>query len=238
MLSFLREQGGVDVPSRKDDVAASQTPTGDGEQPQEKYLTVADPGGRTRKSTILLAVLFIAGMCCLWFLIKKSTPSAAVAMTEDVEEVQVEAAISRLTGVKSEIFKRMDEIVKKFYEFSDVLQVKVNELSKNPFALELDLTKTKIEPEVKVPTIDPALVWRQGIEKKAQGFQLLSIMQSDYGASCMIGDTILRNGDSIQGFKVRQIGEDFVKLRWEPEHDDRPQGAEKERIEIVLKLPE
>jgi len=31
---------------------------------------------------------------------------------------------------------RMDEIVKKFYEFSDVVQVKVNELVKNPFAVE------------------------------------------------------------------------------------------------------
>ena len=30
----------------------------------------------------------------------------------------------------------MDEIVKKFYEFSDVVQVKVGELAKNPFEVE------------------------------------------------------------------------------------------------------
>ena len=238
MLSFLREQGGTEVPARKADVVADKTSAGGVEQPQEEqYLTVAK--GRTRRSTILLAVLFIAGLLCLWFMIKKSTPSAAVALTVDTEEVQVEAALARLTGVKSEIFNRMDQIVRKFYEFSDVLQVKVNELSKNPFALELYMVEKKKEPEVKnIPKIDPALVWRQEVEQKAQGFQLLSIVQSDKGKCCMIGDTILRKGDSIQGFKVRQIGEDFVTLHWEPEHDDRPPGTENERIEIVLKLPE
>jgi preprotein translocase subunit SecG len=237
MLSFLREQGGTGVPARKADVVAGETSAGGVEQPQgEQYLTVAK--GRTRRSTILLAVLFIAGLLCLWFMIRKSTPSAAVAMTEDIEEVQVEAALSRLTGFKSELFKRMDEIVRRFYEFSNVLQVKVDELAKNPFALELEMKSAEESEVQEVPKIDPALFWRQEVERKAQGFQLLSIMQSDQGKCCMIGDTILRKGDSIQGFKVRQIGEDFVTLHWEPEHDDRPPDTENERIEIVLKLPE
>ncbi len=229
MLSFLREQGGLDIPSGKDDVTAGKTLTGDGEKPQEQYLTVAGHGGRTRKSTILLAVLFIAGLLCLWFMIKKSTPSAVVAQTVDTEEIHVETALARLTGFKSELFSRMDEIVKKFYEFSDVLQVKVNELSKNPFSLEMEMNSAEV-------VNDPALVWRQDIERKAQALQLLSIVQSDKGTCCMIGDKILREEDSIQGFKVRQIGEDFVKLQWEPEHDDRPAGTETECIEYVLKL--
>jgi hypothetical protein len=239
MLSFLREQGGADVPSRKGEAETGQTPDGGGEQPrEEQYLTVADHGGRTRKSTILLAALFIAGLLCLWFMIKKSTPSAAVAITVDTEETQVEAAIARLTGFKSELFHRMDEIVKKFYEFSNVLQVKVEELAKNPFSLELSMAKAVKEPEVdKVPTIDAALVWRQEIERKAQDMQLLSIVQSDKGTCCMIGDQILRRGDSIEGFKIRQIGEDYATLEWAPEQDNRPAGAENERIEIVLRLP-
>jgi len=238
MLSFLREQGGADVPSQKDNIAAENTSAGGVEPSQnEQYLTVASKA-RTRRSTILLAVLFIAGLSCLWFMIKKSTPSAAVALTVDTEEVQVEAALSRLTGFKTELFKRMDEIVTKFYEFSNVLQVKVEELSKNPFALEIQIAKPKDEPKVeKKPQIDYVLAWREEIEKKAQAFELLSIVQSDKGKCCMIGDVILRKGDSLQGFKVYEIGEDFAKLKWEPEQDNRPSGAENEVIEIVLKLP-
>jgi preprotein translocase subunit SecG len=239
MLSFLREQSGANAPSRKEDAAVGKPSAGGGEPSQEEqYLTVASHGGRTRRSTILLAVLFIAGLLCLWFMIKKSTPSAAVAITVDTEEeVQVETALARLTGFKSELFKRMDEIVRKFYEFSNVLQVQVSELAKDPFALELNMTSAKKEPEVKeVPKIDPAVVWRQEVERKAKDMKLLSIVQSDKGTCCMIGDTILRRGESLQGFKVRQIGEDFVKLQWEPERDDRPPSAEQERIEIILKL--
>jgi len=131
----------------------------------------------------------------------------------------------------------MDEIVKKFYEFSNVLQVKVSELAKNPFSLELDLVSAKKPEEEKAPAIDAALVWRQEIERKAQKMQLLSIVQSDKGTCCMIGDQILRQGDSIEGFKVRQIGQDYATLEWAPDQDDRPAGAEKDRIEIVLRLP-
>lgn len=238
MLSYLREQGSAELPSRKEDVASGQTSSGNGEPAEEQYLTVADPGGRTRKSTILLAVLFIAGLLCLWFMIKKSTPSAAVATTVDTEEVQVEAALARLTGVKSEMFNRMDQIVKKFYEFSNVLQVKVSELAKNPFTLDLFTKKAKKEPDVeKAPKVDAVLLWRRQIEQKAQGMQLLSIMQSDQGQCCMIADNILRKGDSIDGFKVQQIGEDYVNLEWAPGQDDRPPGAENERVEVVLRLP-
>lgn len=234
MLSFLREQGGVDLPSRKAETGTGKTSAGDVESSQgEQYLTVAAQKNRTRRSTILFAVLFIAGLLGLWFMIKKSTPSTAVAITVDAEESQVEEALTRLTGVKSEIFRRMDEIVKKFYEFSNVMQVNVSELAKNPFALDLI---TKEGPKVETLKIDSVLLWRREIEQKAQDMQLLSIVQSDKGTCCMIGDQILREGDSIQGFKVRQIGEDFVKLQWEPENDNRPPGAEKDRIEIVLRL--
>lgn len=47
---------------------------------------------------------------------------------------------------------------------------------------------------------------------KGVQLQLLSIMQSDQGDCCMIGDKILYEGDSIEGFKVSQIGDSFVKL--------------------------
>ena len=240
MLSFLREQGGVDVPSRKPDVAGGKTSADGIEQPrEEQYLTVAAHEGRTRRSTILLAVLFIIGLLCLGFMIKKSTPKAALAATVDTEEVQIETALARLTGAKTEMFSRMDEIVKKFYEFSNVLQVQVSELVKNPFTLELFQVVQKEEPDVEeAPTVDAAVVWRQEVQRKADDLQLLSIMQSDQGHCCMIGDKILRKGDSIAGFEVRTIGDDFVKLEWNPERDDRPAGAEADRMEVVLRLPE
>jgi hypothetical protein len=162
MLSFLRDQGNSDLPAQKPD-AASGTPDAGTGKPEREYLTVAAHGRRTRKSTTMLAVLFIIGLVCLWFMIKKSAPKAASAAA-GTEETQIEAAIVRLTGVKSEMFSGMDEIVRKFYEFSDVLQVQVSELVKNPFELQLFLANLKkSDAEEKVPEFDTEGLWRRAI---------------------------------------------------------------------------
>ncbi|MBA7633113.1 hypothetical protein ES703_40674 [subsurface metagenome] len=178
---------------------------------------------RVRKSTTLLAVLFIIGLLCLWFMIKKSTPTAASAGSAETKETLIETAIARLTGVKSKIFSRMDEIVKKFYEFSDVPQVKVNELAKNPFEVETFSANLREKPGAE--GIDAKKLWQQQIRYKSKGMQLLSIMQSNQGNCCMIDDRILYEGDSIKGFKVLQIGDNYVKL-------------ESDGVQITLKLSE
>jgi len=225
MLSFLRDQSLEDLPAQKKTNTTAGKAPGDGtEKSQEsEYLTVASQGKRVRKSTTLLAVFFIIGLLCLWFMIKKSTPKAAAATSGNKEETLIESAITRLTGIKSEMFSRMDEIVGKFYEFSDVLQVKVNELAKNPFELEMFLANLKEKPGA--VEIDAKKLWQQQIRYKSEGMQLLSIIQSNQENRCMIDDKILREGDSIQGFKVRQIGDNYVKL-------------ESDGVEIVLKLSE
>jgi len=241
MLSFLREQGNGNLPAQKPDTAVESAPGDDAEKPQEQeFLTVAAPGKRTRKSTILLAVLFIIGLLCLGYMIKKSTPKAASAASGVTEETQLEAAVARLTGVKSEMFSSMDEIVRKFYQFSDVLQIKVGELVKNPFKLEVFSATVKEEPriEIKVPEIDAEMVQQQQIRQKAKDMRLLSIMQSDRGNCCMVGDKILYEGDYIRDFKVRQIGDSFVKLEWNPNSNNGSSETQSEPVEIMLNLSE
>jgi preprotein translocase subunit SecG len=238
MLSFLREQGNGDLPAKQPH-ANGETPTNDGtEKPQEQqYLTVSTHKKRARKSTTLLAILFIAGLLCLGYMIKKSTPKAASGAPDSTEDAQLETAISRLTGVKSEMFNSMDTIVNKFYEFSDVLQVKVGELVKNPFKLELVTTKVE-EPrvEIKVPEVDAEMVKRSQIRQEAKEMQLMSIMQSDRGKCCMVGDKILYEGEYIKDFKVRQIGDSFVKLEWDPDRNSGSSDNQPEAVEIMLNL--
>ena len=229
MLSFLRDQSLEELPAQQKTNKSTGKSPGDGtdKSQESEYLTVAAQGKRVRKSTTLLAVLFIIGLLCLWFMIKKSTPKAASAAAGNKEDTLIETAIARLTGVKSQMFSRMDEIVGKFYEFSEVPQVKVNELAKNPFELETFLANLKEKPgaEEKTNEIDAQMLWQQQMRQKSKGMQLWSIMQSNQGNRCMIDDEILREGDSIKGFKVCQIGNNFVKL-------------ESNGVGIVLKLSE
>jgi preprotein translocase subunit SecG len=240
MLSFLQEQNSGELPAQKANGGGAEAPSGANKSEDQEYLTVAEHGKRTRRSTVVLAVLFITGLCCLWFMIKKSTPQAASAGVEDAEEVELESAIERLTGVKTEVFGRMDQIVNKFYEFSDVLQVQVGELVKNPFRLELFLDGVKEDSEANntAPDIDVEELWKQQIRQKAEDLQLSSIMQSDSdnGSCCMVGSNILYEGDSVEGFKVTEIGDDFIKLEWESKADDMRFGGQVKRMEVILKM--
>ena len=227
MLSFLREQGfgdsvvqettkssGGEAGDRRD----LKSPDSSSEKEQQ-YLTVAAQGKDVRKMTMLLAVLFVIGLLCLLFMIRKSVPQSATAASDSVEETQIEKAIERITGVGSDLFKRMDQIVKKFYEFSDVQQVRVNELVKNPFERQVFLADAAGKTDSK----EAELLRQQWLKEKKKDMQLLTILQTDEGYCCMIDDKILYEGDTIKGFKVVQIGDDFVKL-------------ELEGVEIVLKL--
>jgi len=234
MLSFIREQGNVDLPAQKSDASADKAPDGGTEKSQEQgYYTVAANGRRARKSTAFLAALFIIGLLCLWFMIRKSSPQSASAAIVDTEETKIETAIERLTGVKSEMFNRMDEIVSKFYEFADVLQVQVNELVKNPFKVELFVPDLKNEPQLEQTgvEVDAASIWKEQLRQKAAQMKLLSIMRSDRGNCCMIDDQILYEGDSVSGFKIRQISTSSVELEWGSKDD--PGHSE---TQIVLKL--
>lgn len=241
MLSFLREQSIGDLLTRKPAASSEKSPENTAEKLQDQdYITVATKSRGSRKSTMVLVVLMGIGLLCLWFMIKKSPPQKASANAAATEEQQIESAIVRLTGVKTEMFTGMDQILRKFYEFSDVLQVQVGELVKNPFELELFLAglKAKLATEEKSSGIKAETLLQQQMAEMAKGMQLMSIMTSQQGNCCMIDNKILYEGDSIRGFKVGQIGGNFVRLQWAPQDSSGSQAAQPENMEIVLKLSE
>jgi hypothetical protein len=235
MLSFMREQG-IGAAQQGNDPAARPTelPGTLSASASEQYLTVAHKK-RARKSNYLLIILFCAGLLILWLMIKKSTPqSAAAAIGADT---QIETLLSKIAGVRSEMFSNLDEIAEKFYKFADVQQVEG--LVRNPFRAELvsgNLGQTVGGKSSNYGSYAEASKQSEP-ERNTNHMQLLSIMTSSERNCCMINDRILYEGDSIKGFKVLKIGENFVKL--EQETADDPSGNKGDaRTEIVLKLSE
>ena len=231
MLSFLREQGcgGGLEDSSSGKGGAVDAGAGDKEVDGNKqdYLSVATQQKDVRKSTIMLCVLFGVGLLCLFFMIKKSSPGSAGAsqlVGGGAEETQIEIAIARLTGVRSEMFEGIERIVKKFYEFSDVRQVGVDELVKNPFKTDKSLGKVKQGSDAgKNDEVDAEMLRVRRLREQAKGMQLLSIMATDAGNCCMIDNKILYEGDSILDFKIVRIDGSFVKLA-------------SEGVEVILNL--
>jgi hypothetical protein len=240
MLSFMREQPGAGNSSDHPSAGTSPqgAPSAAGPEAQE-FLTVAANSKNVRRSTVLVAILVAIGLVCLLFMIRKSQPQAASAKQSKSDETKIEAAISRLTGVRSEMAGRMDEIIQKFYEFSDVFQVRVGELVKNPFQVEGLMGGIKEDAAVgEDPQVRAALIQRQKMQQQAGTLRLLSIMRSDNGHSCMINDQILRLGDTIEGFTITQIAGNSVELVWSVEGASDPNASETEDLKITLKLSE
>lgn len=227
MLSFMQEQELPHPSANKPRTPDKTAPGGAENPPDDEYLTVASKSKSARKTTCFLVALFVIGLVGLLLMIKKSAPRTTSAAVNSVES-QIETAIVRLTGIKSEMFSRMDQIVNKFYEFSDVQQIQVNELVKNPFEDDVFTGQLDIT-DLKEQSNDLDLM-TQRLRQQANAMDLLGIMQSQRGNCCMIDDKVLYEGDSIKGFKVSQIGDNFVRLV-----TNQPQTG---NVEIILKLSE
>ncbi len=211
MLSFQKESeqlisqsdesaspGNTNLPGEPQD-----KPSGENSDNSQEYLTVADRQGQLRQSTYLLVALFVIGVFCLFFMIRKSSPSAASAQhtsTEKSQQTRIEAAIAKITGVRSQVFNSLEKIVKKFYEFADFEQVNVGELSKNPFRQVDIITDIRADNE----RFEPVVAQSE--------FELLTIMADEKGNCCMINDTLLRKGDTINGLMVEEITDHSVSL--------------------------
>ncbi len=239
MLSFMREQGFEKLNQSGAETVKSADPPGTvpatlGEQ----YLTVTARKKQVRKFTYLLAVLFCVGLLCLWIMIKKSTPRSASAST--TEDAKIEMLMTKLSGAYSEIFSSLDELSDKFYKFSEVRQVENYELIKNPFRTEKywgNFWQTA-GPKASDSGGGTETAKPSQPAKLSGGMQLLSIMSADAGNCCMIDDRILYVGDSIKGFKVLQIGDNFVKLESEEAGTAPNAGKDNSKTELILNLSE
>ena len=238
MLSFLRESGFDDLPAEKN--AAGKT-SGDGSQvaSEQDYIKVSTSPNRVKRSTGVLVVMLVAGLACIWYMVKKTSPHSAGAATADANTADVEQAIARITGAKTEIFGKMDDLVGKFNEFSNVPQIEVDELVKNPFELEGFLSNVNVASGGgTIIQVDPLALMRQKAQDQADEFTLLTIMQSDGKNSCMIDNKFFYEGDSIGDFTITQIEGNFVKLLWKAKGAAVDSAGSSEKVEIILKLVE
>ena len=211
MLSFLQEgQENQDDTQQASAGLSGGIPDGKSVDDGD-FLKPAEHSRNLRQSTIVLAVLFSLGVLCLWFMIKKTAPSEASAATS-VEEAQIAEAIAQIIGVQTEMDSKMDGVIGRFYKLSEVEQVKVDELKKNPF--EHALVLGDFIKQTEDDAADKEAMLREEVNRNAGRLELLSIMASDRGGGCcMIDDKLLYEGDRIDDFTVRQITKRFVELQ-------------------------
>jgi preprotein translocase subunit SecG len=173
------------------------------------FVTTASHEKRIKNGTIIFIAVFCVSLVGLWFMVKKASPQSAIAKNNK-EDMQIETAIAKITGTKAEFFKGIDNVLGKFNEFSNFAQVKVGELKKNPFEHQKIGEAAMEDPIASFAERQRAA--NSELEKGATGMQLLSIMKSPRGNSCMINDKILSKGDKIDGWQITSIKDGSVEL--------------------------
>jgi hypothetical protein len=210
MMDFLKQNGGGDL----DKLDTRGNGAIDAELGSDSsFVTTTSREKSIKNGTIIFIAVFCVSLGCLWFMIKKTTPQAASAKTSSEDSMQIENAIAKVTGTKAEFFQGIDNVVNKFNEFSNVLQVKVNELQKNPFEHQkYNSAAFSFEQEQMESAADRQQAIKNTLEHGVTGMQLLSIMKSLKGNNCMINDKMLSNGDTIDGWQVVKITDTSVEL--------------------------
>jgi hypothetical protein len=133
-------------------------------------------------------------------MIRKAVPSSAAAAAQKKDEVaEIETAVAQLNGMQNEVSSQMKNVTARLNHLSEVGQIAVEDLRKNPF--------TRKELSAQVNADDPAQKQfrEEQTREKAAGLQLWSITASPDGTRCMINDKLLLTGDKIAGFSVKKI---------------------------------
>ncbi|MCF7975336.1 MAG: hypothetical protein K9N55_16085 [Phycisphaerae bacterium] len=234
MLSYIRESQ-MDASGQGDSDRKASTGSEAGTS-DTTFLTVSGREQSVKKSTAFVTALFILASIGLALMAKKSHIQSAGATQAADSQTQIEMAISRVTGASSEMTGRMDEVVQKFHQFSDVLQVKVAELKKNPFELVLLPVESDTNQVLPQPDEDYKSLMRQfDVEKKT--LSLVSIIMSESSACCMINGVLLEQGQRINDFVVENIQPDHVQLKWQPE-GGVPKALPRDSMTATLTLKE
>lgn len=174
------------------------------------------PGTR---SWMVLAVLLAAGGAGLYLMHLRTGPkpasAAVVAESQQANKVITSFLAGGDTNIKlmEKMLSDTQKVVQRFITYPNASQVPLTELHTNPFRL--------AAPEESPNTSDLAArkrkeEERQAVLKAVQTLQLQSVMSGTATRSCMINNTLFREGQVVEGFTVEKISANAVIVKQGP----------------------
>lgn len=205
MLSFLRDTNQTPASSQMQS-GATEAAEDTGSLQVHDYLKPASHAKNAKQGTIILVILFLIGAAGVWWMIKKSGLSVAQGASEE-EASQIDQALAQLTSFQTLMSDQMDSVSGRFFQASELGQITVADLKKNPFRQEWIL-----EQAAEDLSINQSLMRKEEMQRRAAQLKLWSITEREENSCCMIQDKVLYVGDAIHGFTVQEIFPDRVVL--------------------------
>ena len=101
-----------------------------------------------------------------------------------------------------------EKVVQQFNSYPSVKQIPLAELQINPFRVSTGSNDAE-DPIAKRKLAEQ----RQAVLKTYQTLQLQSIMYGDKSRSCLINNTLYREGQQVSGFTIEKISSDNVSIK-------------------------
>ena len=172
-----------------------------------------------KQGNLLPAVLFLAGIGMVALLSLRSGPASALAQQSE-NETNVTSTLTQLKsdaarGAKA--YNKAKAVVEMFHYQTDQRQIPPNQLEGNPFEFRV---RREEQPKQLAAaareTVEPSadslgLAEAMTVVKK---LQLQSVLKSSNGATAMISNNLLTEGQVIQGWTVTKILAREVTLTW------------------------
>lgn len=186
--------------------------------------------GSFSKGNLVLVGLFAASIACVYLLSLRSTPAAASAEQRRTE-LHVESALSLLARpnpTDAEKSRRAQAVLDAFYCQAAQRQIPLEKLSGNPFVFKPP--GEPASPAAEPPTAPPGPEnprdedLSEALTAVGQ-LTLQSVLTGSSGATAMISNNILSEGQTIRGWTIISIKPREVLLKW---NDQR----------YVLKMPQ
>jgi hypothetical protein len=196
-----------DNPFASENIQAEETQSPSKPGPLDKYVKLA----RMHGANLILAGLFAAGLATVYLLSLRGGPEKDVG-TLTPQEMRVSSALEKFGGPQKKTTKAKN-IIKSFYFDSKQRQIPRNSLSGDPFVVyEPEPEKAEpIVPKTVKPEVDTAKVAALAAVKE---LKLQSILSGPNGKIAMIGNELLRQGNTVEGWTISEITPTSVVLRW------------------------
>jgi len=158
------------------------------------------------KANLVLVGLFAAGLLCLYLLSFRNGPAEASAQ-QSTAEMQVDTALIQFvkTPVDPKRKRLAESLVQQFYLDVTQRQIPLSDLSDNPFVfVPPPGTAKATTPAPAAPKPAVNIAEAQAMESVSK-LQLQSILMGSHGATAMISNNLLTEGQAIVGWKVSKI---------------------------------
>lgn len=170
------------------------------------------------KTTLVLLLVAAVGGAGLYFMHLRSGPKSAAAAA--AQSAQAGQAIKQFlndgkTNIKAmeDLLKNTEKVVQKFLAYPQVTQVPLSELQTNPFRMSQGAKEGEPASPTSAAEQKRREEERQAIIKSVQSLQLQTVLVSNDRKSCMINNTLYKEGQTIDGFTIEAIRPGSVIVR-------------------------